>query len=251
MEWKVGSISFKCVIFFEGKSAVQLRLLWLMCPRLRAKLAQVLCLFSEETLREKQHKVMERFLDAEDTSNILLLTNLLLFDSVELFRDDVTIALYNSLYQFHPGTVYPNMQEPDLHRLPIEEDGFLRFMVECFVKNSLCFKELQPFSTIALHHYVYGTFALALLCKRLEDQSKEDETVNTSTKVIFNALDTLIENMDNANGLQDYEVFLLSAVCEIFTHCNEINPNLPWIRCLIKAGLYKEAWFYLKYFCDM
>jgi hypothetical protein len=245
-------------LLFLEKSIVQLRFLWIVCPWLRPQLARILCLFSEETLREEQYKVMEHFLNTEDFGNIQLLTNLLLFDSTELLNDDVTVALYNALYQFHPDTIYPTMYTPELHYLPVEEDSFLKFMIECFFKNSLCFKEMQPFSTIALHHRIYGVFALSMMWKRLEndrssqeDDSNDQEGRTGGAAIIFNALDALVESMDKADGLKDYEIFLLSALSELFSLCNNINPNFPLIRCLIKAGLYDEAWFYLKYYADL
>jgi hypothetical protein len=131
-----------------GKSVPQLHTLWIFCPWLRSDLAQVLSLLSEHDLRSKQHKVLKAFLEREDNVNVEFMSRLLLFDSAELFTDDVTTGLYHSLYQFQDKTKYPTVRV--FATQPIS-DVYEAFMQKSFMIDKLCFNELKPFRVVAMN----------------------------------------------------------------------------------------------------
>lgn len=211
------------------KSVVSLQLLWILCPWLRPKLSQILCMYTEETIRTKRHKVVKRFLDTDDNKNIEFMASLLLYDHNELFKDDVTISLYASIYQFYPGTSYPHLRTQEL----VASDNYVStFISECLVqKLPMCFTELQSFANVALSNQIFGIFAVTLMWRRLEVEKTHN------TKVIFDVLDPVISHFDAKDGLTDHEILFLSALVEIFTYTDEMKPTTSWIRCLNKAGM--------------
>jgi hypothetical protein len=85
---------------------------------------------------------------------------------------------------------------------------------------------------------------MALMWRRREEQ-------NLDTEMIIEALKMLLSSIDSSEYIQDYEVLFLSAVVEVFTYGSNMFVSLNWIRCLVKAGLLEEAFYYFKCFMDL
>lgn len=91
---------------------------------------------------------MAKFLDADDNTNIKGMASLLLYDCSQFMSDEITSALYNTIYQFHSNIEMPVLRST----LPDVSDEFASFMSTCFSDTSLVFKELKPFSIVALNN---------------------------------------------------------------------------------------------------
>ncbi|KAI6217341.1 Non-specific serine/threonine protein kinase [Aphelenchoides besseyi] len=225
------------------KSIPTLQLLYIFYPHLRSQICHVLCLFSNCSLRDKYHKLFARYLNNDDESNFKFLTTTLLFDyKHKFFSISVLRSLYNSLAQFY--TAAKNCQTQKEIELPKINDNSSQFDV--FVSNCFIDHPVEKFKSIfpaVVTESSFAIFALISLWHHLETQKE-------STTKIVEHIETFLHT--TKDKLEDRELLLIAALSKVLCYVRifPFSNRSLWVRSLIKAEMWMEAKYYIKYVVD-